>query len=189
MKSLLLATALSTAATMSFAADTYTFDPGHSQIVFHYEHLGFSTTYGMFSGFDGEISFDQEDPAKSSVSVSFPATSMITGWEPRLNHFMTDDFFGASEDDMVTFTSTSIEVTGDDTALITGDLTMNDITKPVVLDAKLTQMGDHPQAGKPWAGFSATTSVMRTDFDMGMFAPYVGDQVDIIISIEAMKAD
>ena len=189
MKSLILAAALSTAATMSFAADTYTLDPSHSQIVFHYEHLGFSTTYGMFSGFDGEISLDQEDPAKSTVSVSFPASSLITGWQPRLDHFMTGDFFGADENETITFNSTSIEVTGDDTGMITGDLTINGITKSVVLDAKLNQMGDHPQAGKPWAGFSATTSVLRSDFDMGMFAPYVGDEVDIMISIEAMKAD
>ncbi|KEJ94557.1 YceI family protein [Pseudosulfitobacter pseudonitzschiae] len=189
MKSLILAAALSTAATMSFAADTYTLDPSHSQIVFHYEHLGFSTTYGMFSGIEGEISLDQEDPAQSSVSVSFPANSLITGWQPRFDHLMTGDFFGADENDTVTFKSTSIEVTGEDTGKITGDLTINGITKPVVLDAKMNQMGDHPQAGKPWAGFSATTSVLRSDFDMGMFAPYVGDEVDIMISIEAMKAE
>ena len=147
MKSLILAAALSTAATMSFAADTYTLDPSHSQIVFHYDHLGYSTTYGMFSGIEGEISLDQEDPAKSSVSVSFPANSLITGWQPRFDHLMTGDFFGADENDTVTFKSTSIEVTGEDTGKITGDLTINGITKPVVLDAEMTQMGDHPQAG------------------------------------------
>jgi len=189
MKSLILAAALSTAATMSFAADSYTLDPSHSQIVFNYEHLGFSTTYGMFSGINGEISLDQEDPAKSTVSVSFPANSLLTGWDARKDHFMSGDFFGADENQDITFTSTSIEVTGDETANITGDLTINGITKPVVLDAKLNQMGDHPQAGKPWAGFSATATVLRSDFDMGMFAPYVSDEVDIAISIEAMKAD
>ncbi len=189
MKSILLATALSTAATMSFAADTYTLDSSHSQILFSYEHLGFSTTYGMYSGFEGEISFDQEDPAQSTVSVSFPANSLITGWDPRFEHFMTGDFFGAEDSDTISFASTGIEVTGDDTAMITGDLTINDITKSVVLDAKLNQTGEHPQAGKPWAGFDATTTVMRSEFDMGMFAPFVSDEVQIMISIEAMKAE
>ncbi len=60
---------------------------------------------------------------------------MLTGWEARFGHFMSPDFFGAVEDQLVTFTSTGIEVTGDDTALITGDLTLNEVTKSVVLDA------------------------------------------------------
>ena len=90
---------------------------------------------------------------------------------------------------MVTFTSTAIELTGDDTAKITGDLTMNEVTKSVVLDAKLNKAGDHPQAGKPWAGFDATTTLLRSDYNVGAFAPYVSDEVQVTISIEAMKAE
>lgn len=171
------------------APEAYVLDASHSQIVFSYNHLGYSTTYGMFSGFEGEISFDQEDPAASSVSVSFPVMSMLTGWEQRFGHFMSPDFFDATEDEMVTFNSTSIEVTGDNTALITGDLTLNGVTNSVVLDATLNQTGDHPMAGKPWAGFDATTSVLRSDYNVGEFAPFVGDEVEIMISIEAMKAE
>lgn len=170
------------------AAEKYVLDASHSQILFSYDHLGFSTTWGMFSGFDGEIMFDQEDPAASSVTVSMPVRSMFTGWEGRFNHFMSDDFFGATEEDMVTFTSTAIEVTGDDTALITGDLTLNGITKSVVLDATLNQAADHPMENKPWAGFDASTTVLRSDFEVGAFAPFVSDEVEIRISIEAMKA-
>ena len=118
-----------------------------------------------------------------------PVVEMITGWKPREDHFMTEDFFGAAEGDLVTFTSTGIEVTGDNTANITGDLTMNGVTKSVVLDAKLNQVGDHPMANKPWAGFDATTTLVRSDFDLGQFAPFVGDEVEIRISIEAQKAD
>lgn len=171
------------------AAEKYVLDASHSQILFSYDHLGFSTTWGMFSGFDGEIMFDQEDPAASSVTVSMPVRSMFTGWEGRFDHFMSDDFFGATEEDMVTFTSTGIEVTGDDTALITGDLTLNGITQSVVLDATLNQAGDHPMENKPWAGFDATTTVLRSDFEVGAFAPFVSDEVEIRISIEAMKAE
>jgi len=189
MKSLLLATAFAATASLAAAAEKYTLDASHSQIVFSYNHLGYSTTYGMFSGFEGEIMFDQENPAASSVTVSMPVTSMFTGWEKREAHFMSGDFFGATDEDLVTFTSTSIEVTGDDTALITGDLTMNDITKSVTLDAKLNQVGDHPQAGKPWAGFDATTTLLRSDFGVGAFAPFVSDEVEVVISIEAELAD
>lgn len=189
MKSLVLATALTLGATGAFAAEKYVLDASHSQVLFSYNHLGFSTTYGMFSGFEGDITFDQENPANSAVNVSMPVMSMFTGWEQREGHFMSSDFFGAEEGDMITFTSTSIEVTGEDTAKITGDLSMNDITKSVVLDATLNKTGDHPQAGKPWAGFDATTTLLRSDYDLGAFAPFVSDEVAVQISVEAMKAD
>ncbi len=169
---------------------TYELDPSHSQIVFNWEHLGFSTTYGMFSGFDGTIEWDKEDPANSSVAVSFPVTTMLTGWEERFQHFMSPDFFdAASEEDMVSFTSTAIEVTGEDTALITGDLTLNGVTKEVVLDATLNQAGTNPMQQKDWAGFNATTTVLRSDYGLGAFAPAVGDEVQVEISIEAGIAD
>lgn len=191
MKNLLLAAALTgAAATAAVAApEKYVLDASHSQILFHYNHLGYSTTWGMFSGFEGEIMFDQEDPAASSVSVSMPVMSMLTGWEGRFDHFMSKDFFEATEAELVSFSSTGIEVTGDNTALITGDLTLNGVTKSVVLDAKLNQVGDHPMAGKPWAGFDATTTLVRSDFGLGKFAPYVSDEVQVQISIEAMKAE
>ncbi|SFP48564.1 YceI family protein [Tranquillimonas alkanivorans] len=184
---LLAGTVLSTAAIAEPVA--YDLDPSHSQIVFTYNHLGFSTSYGMFSGFEGDIQFDQEDPANSSVEVAFPVRSMLTGWEARFEHFMSGDFFDAAEDEMVTFTSTGIEVTGEDTALITGDLTLNGTTQEVVLDAKLNQAGEHPMEGKPWAGFDATTTLVRSDYGLGAFAPYVSDEVEVMISIEAMQAD
>ncbi len=166
-------------------AQKYTLDSSHSQIVFSYNHLGYSTTYGMFSGFEGEIMFDIDAPASSSVIVSMPVMSIFTGWEQRDGHFMSGDFFGASEGDMITFASTGIEVTGDDTALITGDLEMNGVTKSVVLDAKMNQVGDHPMANKPWVGFDATTTLVRSEFNLGAFAPFIGDEVQVMISIEA----
>ncbi len=171
------------------APEKYVLDSGHSQIVFSYDHLGYSTGYGMFSGFAGEISLDAADPAASSVTVSFPVKSMLTGWQARFEHLMSPDFFGAADDEMVTFTSTAIEVTGEKTAKITGDLTLNGVTKPVVLDAVMNQIGDHPMEGKPWAGFSATTTLRRSDFGLGMFAPFVSDNVTVQMSVEAKKAE
>ncbi len=191
MKKILAAVALvglSTTAVVA-APEKYVLDSSHSQVVFNYNHLGFSTTWGMFSGFEGEIMFDQEAPANSSVSVSMPLSSMLTGWQARFDHFMSKDFFEANGEEQVTFTSTKIDVTGEGTANITGDLTLNGVTKSIVLDAKLNQTGDHPMAGKPWAGFDASTTLVRTDFGLGKFAPYVSDEVPLMISIEAMKAE
>ncbi len=167
----------------------YTLDPSHSQIVFSYNHLGYSTGTGMFSGFEGEITMDADAPADSSVSVAFPVKSMLTGWQARFDHFMSPDFLDATDDEMVTFTSTGIQVTGEKTAKITGDLTLNGVTKPVVLDAVLNQMGEHPIEKKEWAGFNATTTLLRSDYGLGMFAPYVSDEVQVQITVEAAKAE
>jgi polyisoprenoid-binding protein YceI len=184
-----LATAL--LATPAFAApEKYTLDPSHSQIVFSYDHLGFSTTYAMFSGINGEIMFDQADPAASSVSVSFPVRSMLTGWEERFQHFMSPDLFNAADDTAaVTFVSTGIEVTGENTANITGDVTINGVTKPLTIATTMNKADTHPMANKPWVGFSGTATLLRSDFNLGLFAPNVGDEITIMLSIEAAKAE
>lgn len=184
-----MAAALALSTTAAFAEPAkYNLDASHSQIIFSYNHFGFSTTFGMFSGFEGEIMFDADAPATSSVSVSMPVKSMFTGWEKRDGHFMSPDFFGAADGDMVTFKSTGIEVTGDNTAIITGDLTMNGMTKSVALDTVMNKAGDHPMQGKAWLGFDAKTTILRSDFGVGKFAPAVSDAVEIMISLEAGAA-
>lgn len=190
MKSVVAAAALALTASGAYAAaEKYTLDASHSQVLFSYNHLGFSTTWGMFSGFEGEIMLDQGSPANSSVTVSMPVKSMFTGWEQRDNHFMSSDFFDAKDGDMVTFVSTNVRMTGEDTAVITGDLSMNGVTKPVSLDAVLNQMAVNPLNQKDWVGFNATTTVLRSDFGLSAYAPAVSDEVQVQISIEAQKAE
>lgn len=188
------ATALFTMAAATFGTATlaenatYTLDPSHSQVMFNYTHLGLSTTFGMFSGFEGEVHFDPAHPENGSVSVSIPTLEMFTGWEARDAHFQSGDFLGSEEGDLITFTSTGIEVTGEDTAIITGDLTVNGETAVVALDAKMNFVGPHPSpqfGGVPAVGFTATTQILRSDFGAGAFAPFVSDELDLVISIEA----
>ncbi|MEM1409972.1 MAG: YceI family protein [Pseudomonadota bacterium] len=172
-------------------AVSYAIDPSHSQAIFSYNHLGMSTTYGMFSGWEGEILFDEDAPEASSVTVSIPTLAMFTGWEARDDHFNSGDFLGTSEDDMVTFTSTSIEVTGDNTAMITGDLTINGTTNEVTLETTMNFNGAHPSpnaGGAAALGFTGTTQILRSDFGAGAFAPFVSDEVEVTIEIEAMAA-
>jgi polyisoprenoid-binding protein YceI len=187
MTRLLLTTALALAAAPALAADRYVLDASHSQIVFSYNHLGYSTGFGMFSGFDGEIVWDKENPAASSVTVEFPASTMLTGWQARFEHFMSPDFFGGRDE--VRFASTGITVTGENTAQITGDLTLNGVTAPVTLDARLNTAGMHPLENKDWAGFDATVTLSRSAFNLGAYVPFIGDEVAVQISVEAMKAD
>ncbi len=171
---------------------TYTIDASHAQIIFSYNHVGYSTGYGMFSGFGGEVVYDAEAPAASSVSVTFPVRSMLTGWEARFEHFMSPDFFDAAEDEAVSFTSTAVEVTGDTTGKITGDLTLNGVTKAVVLETTLNKAEAYPLPpfeGKPALGFTAIATVLRSDFGLGAFAPFISDEVQIQISFEAMAIE
>lgn len=190
MKNLLLSTVIGLGFATAAVADVteYKLDASHSQIVFSWNHLGYSSTTGVYAGFDGTIMFDDADAANSSVEVAFPADSLFTGWAERTAHILSPDFFNAEANPTISFKSTGIEVTGENTGIITGDLTLNGVTKSVALDATMNQMGEHPMAKMPWAGFDATTTVLRSDFNVGNFAPFIGDEVTIEISIEAMKA-
>lgn len=175
--------------TSSLSADNYKFDPSHAQIIFSYDHFGFSTTYGMFSGFDGTATIDADNIANSSVSLEIQIGDMLTGWEGRDGHFLSGDFFNVEQFPVATFQSTSVEAAGDMSAIITGDLTILDQTKSITLDAKLNKMGKNPITQKDWAGFSATTTLMRSDFNLGKYAPAVGDEVNLIIEVELEKLD
>ena len=188
MKRFLLSAALVGAST-AHAAETYALDPSHSQALFSYEHLGYSTTWGIFAGFEGQIVFDRDAPGTSSVTVSVPTQALFTGWPERDRTFLSADFFGAEENPTITFVSTSVVVTGEATGRITGDLTINGITKPVMLETTLTSDAPHPVEGRDWLGLTAETVLNRSDFDMGAFVPFVSDEVRIRISIEAGKAD
>ena len=189
MKRILAALAVSTLlAVPALAADQYKFDASHSQVLFSYDHLGFSTTYGLISGFDGTATIDPENLGNSSVKLEMKLSDMMsTGWKDRDTHFLSADFFNAEINPVVTFTSTKVESTGEKTAKITGDLTIAGKTKEVVLDATLNKIGEHPVNKKEWAGFTATTTLKRSDFGVEKFAPYVGDEVDVRISVELEK--
>ncbi|OSP55005.1 hypothetical protein BV911_09775 [Pseudoruegeria sp. SK021] len=186
-----LTAALTTTAAFAEPA-TYTIDPSHSQAIFTYNHIGFSNTSGMVSGFEGDIQLDAENPANSAVSVTIPMSAFTTGWDARDEHFLTTGEFFTPDATVISFQSTGVEVTGDTTALITGDLTLNDITKEIVLDAVLNSTGEYPfppYAGRPAAGFDATTTVLRSDFGLGLYAPYISDEITVKISLEAMQIE
>lgn len=196
MKAPILAAAMLVplASAAAAAPAAYELNASHSQILFTYDHAGFSTTFGMYSGFTGDIMYDAEDPANSTVSVTFPAESMITGWDGRSQHFLqSGDFFKTGDYPEVSFVSTGIEVTGDDTAVITGDLSLNGVTKSVALDAKLNAKTDEypfpPYQGRAAIGVDATTTLIRSDYNLGMFAPFIPEEIPVTISIEAVAAE
>jgi polyisoprenoid-binding protein YceI len=170
------------------AAEPYEIDPAHTHILFVVSHLGFSNTHGEFLEFDGEFDLDPDAPENSSISMTIDAASLDTAHDERDAHLRNADFFNVEEFPEITFETTGVEVTGEDTAQLTGDLTMLGVTRPVTLDVVLNAMGDHPFQDKTVAGFTATGTVDRTEFGMTYGAPAVGEQVEITIEMEASPA-
>ena len=194
MKKTLFAAALfvATAAgtlTPAFAAPvSYKIDPAHTAVAFIVNHIGFSNVIGRFNTVSGDISFDKDAVEKSTVNVTIDSTSIDTNHAKRDEHLRSPDFFNAKEFPKLTFKSTKIEKTGDKTGKLHGDLTMLGVTKPVVLDITFNKDGVSPASKLETAGFSARGTVKRTDFGMKYGAPAVGDDIQLLIEIEAVKS-
>jgi len=178
---------LSGAAFSAQAADSYKLDPTHTSVIFIVNHLGFSDYQGRFGGVTGELTLDREDPSASSASITIDLNQIDSGVEALDNHMKTADFFNVEEFPTATFTSTSVELVGDNAATVTGDLTLLGETKPLVLDVTLSGEGTHPMTGDEVVGFSADGVVTRTDYGMDFLVPGVGDEVTLQISSEFLK--
>ncbi len=169
--------------------EQYTFDKAHTQIHFVVNHLGFSNSSGRFLDFDGGFTFDRTDPAKSSIDVTIKTAGLEMNDQKWNEHLKGADFFNVEKFPTMTFKSTAIEVTGENTANITGDLTLLGVTKPVVLAVTHNKSGKHPFGDKYVSGFSATASLKRSDFGMNYGLPMVGDDVKINIEVEGDRTE
>lgn len=182
--------ALAVPAAPALAADTYAFDKSHTDVVFRIDHLGFSDTIGRFNDADGVIVLDEANPENSRVEVTIQSASLDTNHEERDEHLRGTDFFNVEAHPTISFVSTAVERTGDETATVTGELTLLGVTQTVVLETTLNALKPHPipsYEGVMTAGFSGTTTINRSDFGMNAFVPAVGDEVAIILEIEAFK--
>ena len=126
------------------AAETYTFDKGHTEIIFAYNHLGNSTQSGTFNDYDGTIVIDEKDPTKSTVDVTIKAASIDSGVTALDEHLRGGDFFDVEKFPDIRFVSTAVKPISKTQVEITGDLTIKDNTKPVIMVATLNFKGDHP---------------------------------------------
>ncbi|WP_375196666.1 YceI family protein [Sphingobium sp.] len=163
-------------------AGTYTIDPGHTQIMFAYDHMGFSNNLGVISESTGTLTLDPKNPSAAKVAVDVPVANLRTGVAKLDEHLMKPEFFDAAKFPKATFVSTGVKVQGTE-AEISGNLTIKGITKPVTLDAQFYGAGKAPamMGGKENVGFVATTTVKRSDFNMGYGVPMVGDAVELKI--------
>ena len=186
----ILGTAVLLGAAPAGAADRFAIDPAHSNIVFLIEHLGYSRMVGQFQDFSGSFVFDAADPGAGSVEVAIQTASIDTDHDKRDDHLRSPDFFNATEFPEMSFRSTGIEITGDKTGRITGDLTLLGVTRPVTLDVTFNKLAPHPLPqynSVLAAGFSARGSLKRSDFGMKTFAPALGDEIEIWLEIEGQK--
>jgi polyisoprenoid-binding protein YceI len=162
-------------------AGTYKTDANHTQVVWSVNHLGFSTLYGMFGAKSGTLTIDPKNPSAAKVNIEF-STADLNATSPQFStHLKSGDFFDVAKFPTATFTSTSVQASGT-SAKIAGNLTIKGVTKPVTLDAKLMGAGANPMSKAQTIGFTATATVKRTDFGLGMAAPAVGDDVTLHIT-------
>ena len=188
-KSLTLGLAIASVATFTVAKPVdYKIDPTHTATVFTWNHFGFSTPSANFSDIQGTISVDTAKPADSSVNVTIPLSSLNTNVKALDEHLKTADFFDAEKYPNITFKSTKVQALGKNKYKITGNLTVKDVTKPVVLDAVLNKQGEHPMTKAQSIGFNATTSFNRSAFGVGAYVPNVGDKITVNITTEASVA-
>lgn len=191
VSSTLFALALSSVATADLSeapGGDYAVDPSHAYITFTYSHLGFSTPHVGFDDFDVKLSLNSDAVEESKVAVVIDATSVNSRVGNFNEHLNGPNFFNTAEFPEITFTSTNIRSTGDDTLDVEGDLTIKGVTKSVTLATTINKAANHPMRGVPTIGMSGETTVKRSDFGLDRNVPHVGDEVTISVTAELMMA-
>jgi polyisoprenoid-binding protein YceI len=171
---------------------TYAVDPAHTRIGFSARHAMVTKVRGAFNEFEGGATLDFADPSKSSAHLSIKTASVDTRNEQRDAHLRTNDFFDAPSYPTITFTSTSVRQTGDETFELVGDLTIKDVTKSVTLDVEYTGAAKDP-FGNTRVGFEGGTTIERSDYGVKFNAALetggllVSEKVTIELEIAAIK--
>ncbi len=188
MKKLIaLALAASFSSAVFAAPETYNIDPNHTMPRFEYSHMGFSQQLSRFDKVTGSVTLDRA--AKSgSVDVTIDAKSVDTGSSQFNEHIQGKDFLDTTTYPTITFKSTAVKFNGDAVASVEGNLTVKGVTKPVTLTVQSFKCMPHPMLKKEACGATATTVIKRSDFNAGMYAPLVGDEVTLTLPIEAIKS-
>ena len=195
-----IALALALASPVAFAqapadaAGTYAMDRTHASLTWKVPHLGLSNYTARFTKFDATLTIDPAKPEDGKLAVTIDPTSVRTDYpfaeRKDFDKELTEDarFFNTPKFAALTFTSTKIARTGENTADVTGDLTLLGVTKPVTIAVTLNGAREHPALKKPALGFSGVAKLKRTDFGMSALVPLVGDEVTLLIEAEFVKS-
>lgn len=175
-------------------ADTYVLDPGHTNITFSWNNLGLSRQSGRILEYEGMLEFDPLQPEDARLDVTLKAASIFTGAKQLDRDLRSSDFFDAARFPEITFRSTLVRRTGDRTGEVAGDLTIMGETRPVVLQVRWNYTGEHPWSslnptyrGKVVSGFSAVTTLLRSEWGLKRGVPLVSDEIEIAIETELTR--
>ena len=167
-------------------------DPSHSEITFSIRHMMITNVRGRFEDFSGTIEFNEQNPANTLVDVQISANSINTRDPKRDGHLKSPDFLNADQYPYLTFESRKIELVDTTHARLLGDLTIREVTRPVILDVEY-----NGQSKSPWgatsAGFSARATLNRKEWDLTWNVSLetggwlVGDEMNVNIELELIK--
>ena len=184
-----LATLVAAGASTLRAQDAvHAVDPVHSTVLAKVRHAGASTNWVRFNGPTGTVTVNEADPSKSTIVIEIKTDSLDTANEKRDQHLKSPDFFNAKEFPLITFKSTAVKKTGDKTFEATGDLTAHGVTKPITATFKAVGTATNAK-GETRSGADGAFTIKRSDFGVGPTIPagLVSDEVDVLISLEAVK--
>ena len=169
------------------AQDTFNVDTAHSSLIFRVKHLNTSYAYGRFNDFSGSFVIDKKSPAKNSLNLEVKTASVDTANAQRDTHLKGPDFFNVKQFPTATFKSKSVKLGGaPGTMDVTGDLTINGVTKPVKATIELT--GEGPTPFKDYrAGLETTLTLKRSDFGIKFMPEGLGDEVKLVVSLEGVR--
>lgn len=169
---------------------TYTIDDEHFSMSFEVMHIGYAPVMGMFREVEGQFEYDEENQTLNSGSLVFRSKSVFTNHEKRDDHLRGEDFLNSSKFRDITFSITGFEATGENTGVVTGDLTLLGKTQPVEVDVTLNKSAEYPIGHEEYTlGFTAETTIKRSDWGMtyGLDQSLVGDEVKLRFGFEAIR--
>jgi polyisoprenoid-binding protein YceI len=193
LKRLALATLCAAGLTGAAQAEphTYEIDPSHASIAFLVDHIGYAKTLGQFLKTSGSFVFDEETRELGEVKVVVDATSVFSNDEARDKHIRNSDFLDSGSNPEITFTASGGQATGETSGTVTGDLNIRGVSNPVTLDVTLNKADAYPFGhGQHTLGISARATIKRSEWGMTYaLGGLVGDEVDLIIEVEAIRQD
>ena len=169
------------AAAARVAAGTYKVDPDHTQVVWSLDHLGFSPLYGMFGQITGTLQLDPARLQNARLDLQIPMSGLSVTSPGFAQHLATPDLFDSAKFPTARFVSTSVRPQGN-RAVVTGNLTLHGVTRPVTLQAAFHGAGPNPRTQAQTVGFTATTTIKRSQWGLGYGAPAVGDDTELRIT-------
>ena len=181
--STLSVTAASTAPSIeSVKMGTYGIDSAHTQVGFSISHFGFTNYAGLFAGATGTLKLDPAHPANDKLDVIIPVDSIVTTVPKLTDELKGGQWFDSANFPQATYNSSRVAVGPGGEITITGNLTLHGVTKPLTLHAHLMGAGVNPIAKKYTVGFEAKGKIKRTDFGVSMYAPALGDEVELLVA-------